>query len=73
MKYGKLLSEELQIKEVEKGMEVGGSITEEEIIAQGYKPLCEIKKPTETSIVYYREYNSCIVQEWETDPLTQES
>ena len=64
MKYGKLENETLLIKEVENGMEVGGSLIEQQIIAQGYKPYCEIEKPQEDAVVRYVEYDSCIVQEW---------
>lgn len=44
MKYGKLNNETLDIKEIENGMEVGGSLTEQQIIANGYKPVCEVGK-----------------------------
>lgn len=64
MKYGKLENENLLIKEVEKGMEVGGKLTEEEIIEQGYKPYCEIEKPEGADFFVNREYETCIVQEW---------
>lgn len=64
MKYGKLNNETLDIKEVENEMEVGGSLTEQQIIEQGYKPLCEVEKPSDDAVVKYIEYDSCIVQEW---------
>lgn len=38
MKYAKIENDQLLVKEVEKGQEVGGKLAEEEIIAQGYKP-----------------------------------
>lgn len=64
MKYGKLENENLLIKEVENGMEVGGSLTEQQIIEQGYKPYCEVEKPKEVDYYTYKEYETCIVQEW---------
>lgn len=67
MKYGKLNNETLDIKEVENGMEVGGSLTEQQIIAQGYKPVCEIEKPTEADFFVYKEYETCFVQEWKRE------
>lgn len=64
MKYGKLENENLLIKEVEQGKEVGGSLTEQQIIEQGYKPVCEIEKPTEADFFVYKEYDACFVQIW---------
>lgn len=71
MKYGKLINDTLEIKEFENGMEVGGSLTEQQIIAQGYKPYCETEKPEEADFFINREYETCIVQEWGT--ITEES
>lgn len=70
MKYAKIEKDELLIKEVEKGVEVGGKLTEEEIIAQGYKPYCEVEKPEGADFFINREYAACIVQEWGT--ITEE-
>lgn len=64
MKYGKLNNETLDVKEVENGKEVSGSLTEQQIIEQGYKPLCEVEKPENADFYTYREYNGCIVKEW---------
>lgn len=64
MKYGKITEGTLQTLEVEKGVQVGGKLTEEEIIAQGYKPVCETEKPEGADYMEYREYGKCIVQEW---------
>lgn len=64
MKYGKLINNNLDIKEVEKGIEVGGTTTEQQLIEQGYKPLCEIEKPEGAEYFVYREYDACFVQEW---------
>lgn len=64
MKYGKLNNESIDIKEVENGMEVGGILTEQQIIEKGYKPFCEVEKPEDDAIDKYIEYDSCIVQEW---------
>lgn len=64
MKYGKLNNETLDIKEVEKGVEVGGSLTEQQIIAQGYKPVCEVEKPSDADFFVYKEYDVCFVQIW---------
>jgi hypothetical protein len=71
MKYGKLINDTLEIKEFENGMEVGGSLTEQQIIAQGYKPYCETEKPEEADFFINREHETCIVQEWGT--ITEES
>lgn len=70
MKYGKLINDTLEIKEFENGMEVGGSLTEQQIIAQGYKPYCETEKPEEADFFINREHETCIVQEWGT--ITEE-
>lgn len=64
MKYGKLENENLLIKEVEQGKEISGSLTEQQIIEQGYKPLCEVEKLSDDAVAKYVEYDSCIVQEW---------
>lgn len=70
MKYAKIEKGKLLVKEVENGMEVGGKLTEKEIIKQGYKPYCEIEKPEGTDFFINREYETCIVQEWGT--ITEE-
>lgn len=67
MKYGKLNNETLDIKEVENKMEVGGSLTERQIIEQGYKPVCEVEKPTDASFCVYKEYDVCFVQIWKRE------
>lgn len=64
MKYAKITNETLDIKEVENGKEVSGNLTEQQIIAQGYKPYCEIEKPQDDAVVKHVEYENCIVQEW---------
>ena len=64
MKYAKITKETLDIKEVENGKEVSGNLTEQQIIGQGYKPLCEVENPSVAVVVKYVEYDSCIVQEW---------
>lgn len=64
MKYGKLENEKLLIKEVEQGKEVGGSLTEQQIIELGYKPVCEVEKPSDADFFVYREYDTCFVQIW---------
>lgn len=70
MKYAKIENDHLLVKEVEKGQEVGGKLTEEEIIAQAYKPYCETEKPEGADFFINREYETCIVQEWGT--ITEE-
>lgn len=67
MKYGKLNNETLDIKEVENGMEVGGSLTEQQIIANGYKPVCEVEKSGDSTFCVYKEYDVCFVQIWKRD------
>lgn len=64
MKYAKIENDEFLIKEFEKGIEVGGELTEEEIIAQGYKPLCEVEKPDGVEGFVYKDYGTCYVQIW---------
>lgn len=64
MKYAKIEKDEFLIKEFEKGIEVGGELTEEEIIAQGYKPLCEVEKPNGAEGFVYKDYETCYVQIW---------
>lgn len=64
MKYGKLENENLLIKEVEQGKEVGGGLTEQQIIELGYKPVCEVEKPSDANFFVYREYDTCFVQIW---------
>ena len=64
MKYGKLINNNLDIKEVEKGTEVGGTTTEQKLKEQGYKPVCEVEEPEGAEYFVYREYDACFVQEW---------
>lgn len=72
MKYGKLINETLDIKDVEKGVGIGGSLTEEEIIKGGYKPVCEVEKPSDANSCIYKEYETCFVQEWITENTTED-
>lgn len=67
MKYGKIINDTLDIKEVENDLEVDGTLTESEIITQGYKPYCEVEKPEEADFFVNREYKTCIVQEWQNN------
>lgn len=73
MKYGKLINNILDIKEVEKGMEVGGTVTEQQLKGQGYKPVCEVEEPEGAEYFVYREYDTCFVQEWrmKDEPLQE--
>lgn len=73
MKYGKLINNNLDIKEVEKGMEIGGKLTEQQLKEQGYKPVCEVKEPEGAEYFVYREYDACFVQEWrmKDEPLQE--
>lgn len=64
MKYGKLINNNLDIKEVEKGMEIGGKLTEKQLKEQGYKPVCEVEEPEGAEYFVYREYDACFVQDW---------
>lgn len=64
MKYGKLINDALEIKEFENGMEVGGGLTEQQAVKEGYKPVCEVEQTDENAVVKYTEYETCIVQEW---------
>ena len=60
----KLINESLDIKEVEQGVEVNGTLSEQEIVEMGYKPFCETEQTDENAVVKYTEYETCIVQEW---------
>ena len=73
MKYGKLINNNLDIKEVEKGVEVGGTTTEQQLKGQGYKPVCEVEEPEGAEYFVYREYDACFVQEWrmKDEPLQE--
>lgn len=73
MKYGKLINNNLDIKEVEKGMEIGGKLTEKQLKEQSYKPVCEVKEPEGAEYFVYREYDACFVQEWrmKDEPLQE--
>ena len=73
MKYGKLINNNLDIKEVEKGMEIGGKLTEQQLKEQGYKPVCEVEEPEWAEYFVYREYDACFVQEWrmKDEPLQE--
>lgn len=67
MKYGKLENENLLIKEVEQGKEVGSGLTEQQIIELGYKPVCETEKTADADFCVYKEYEVCFVQIWERE------
>lgn len=64
MKYGKLINDALEIKEFENGMEVGGSLTEQQAVKEGYKPVCEVEQPSDAEFCVYKEYDVCFVQIW---------
>ena len=64
MKYGKLINDALEIKEFENGMEVGGSLTEQQAVKEGYKPVCEVEQPSDAEFCVYQEYYVCFVQIW---------
>lgn len=72
MKYGKFINEALDVKEVENGVEVGGSLTQQQIVDKGYKPLCEVEGPDDVAECTYKEYEECIVQEWVIDSEVEE-
>lgn len=67
MKYAKLNNETFNIREVEKGIEISGNLTEQELIEQGYKPLCEVEQTEGTDFFVYREYDTCFVQVWKKE------
>lgn len=73
MKYAKIENDQLLVKEVENGREMNGELTEEDIISQGYKPYCEVEKPEGAEYSINREYDSCIVQEWISESIKNES
>lgn len=66
MKLAKLLNGELSsVVEVKNGMSIDGTKTQAQLLAEHYKPLCEVAKPDGAVSCKYVEYATCIVQEWE--------
>ncbi len=65
MKVGKITKQgKMLLVECENGIEVGGTRTTEELYADGYKDVCEVERPSETSIESWQEFNTCYVQVW---------
>ena len=64
MKVGKYINDEFVTVICENGKETSGGRTLEELYTDGYKDVCEIKAPSETSICTYEDYDSCYVQIW---------
>ena len=64
MEVGKLINGTAELIEVENGIEVGGERTEEELYALGYKKACPMPRPSEEATENWREYPTCLVQEW---------
>ena len=60
MKLGKFINNEVDLIEVEDGMEVNGSRTEQELYANGYKKACLCHEDGET---VWTEYPTCLVEE----------
>ena len=60
MKYGKLINNILDIREVEKGMEIRSSITEQQLKDQGYKPVCEVKEPEGNTMLASCKNGECL-------------
>lgn len=73
MKLGKITDGAVELIEVEAGKELSGVRSEEQLYAEGYKKVCLTPKPSEDAIEFWKEYPTCIVQEWEiADESTNE-
>ena len=64
MKVGKFINQAMALVECENGKEVGGSRTVEQLYVDGYKDVCEVEKPSETSVMSYQEFETCFIQVW---------
>ena len=65
MKVGKYNNQgEMLLIECEHGVEVGGSRTVEDLYADGYKDVCEVAKPSESSVESWQEFETCFIQVW---------
>lgn len=68
MKLGKLINQTITLVECENGQEVGGSRTEDELYADGWKKACLTPKENPTDTERWEEYTTCLVQTWITEP-----
>lgn len=66
MKLAKKTDEGVILVEVENGIEVGGTRSEQGLYADGFKKAC--LSPSETG--EWTEYPTCFVQEWKTTDET---
>lgn len=64
MKIGKYNNDEFVTIECENGKEINGDRTLEELYEDGYKDVCEVEAPNETSTYVYQDYGTCFVQIW---------
>ena len=67
MKVGKYINNEMVFAECEQGVQVDSDTAVEQLYAQGYKDICEIKRPSETAVCTYQDYGTCYIQIW-TEP-----
>ena len=65
MKLGKIINEVLVLLDCEDGQEVGGNRSEQELLADGWKPACEGEGEGE-----WVEYPACFV--WVNTPANEE-
>ena len=69
MKVGKYNNNgEMLLVECERGIEIGGNRTTEQLYADGFKDVCEIAKPSETATMTWQEFDTCFIQVWEDEP-----
>jgi len=54
----------MTLVECENGREVGGNRTVGELYADGYKDVCEVAKPSESSVESWQEFETCFIQVW---------
>lgn len=59
MKLGKIINGEMSLVECENGIEVNGTRSEESLLEEGYKPVCEIETDGEP---VYEDYGTCFIQ-----------
>ena len=70
MKLGKLTDGIIVLIDVEDGVEVGGSRTEAELYADGYKKACLMDSPSGDAVEKWTEYPTCWVQSWD-EPMPE--
>ena len=64
--YGEML-----LVECEQGKEISGNRTVDELYADGYKDVCEIERPDDTSVLSWQEFETCFVQVWSQEEFME--